>query len=336
MINILFTSAGRRSYLIQFFKEALDGTGLVHAANSEVLSPAFGVADKSVVSPLIYDETYIPFLKRYCLANDIKAIVPLFDPDLPVLAKHKAEFESMGVKVIVSDLDVVTVCNDKWRTFIFLKESGLNVPKTFINVEDALQALQNKDIAYPVILKPRWGMGSIALFEADDESELKVFYRKIKKEIKRTYLKYESAMDFENSVLIQEKLPGGEYNLDIINDLAGNYQNTIVKKKFAIRAGETDCAKIVNDAGLKKFGEVLGKKLRHTADLDVDVFCQNGTIYILEMNARFGGGYPFSHISGVNLPLAIVKWLQGDVVESNLLQEEFNVIAYKDIRVMKV
>ena len=80
----------------------------------------------------------------------------------------------------------------------------------------------------------------------------------------------------------------------------------------------------------------MGKKLRHTADLDVDVFCQNGTIYILEMNARFGGGYPFSHISGVNLPLAIVKWLQGDVVESNLLQEEFNVIAYKDIRVMKV
>ena len=73
----------------------------------------------------------------------------MFDPDLPVLAKHKAEFESMGVKVIVSDLDVVTVCNDKWRTFIFLKESGLNVPKTFINVEDALQALQNKDIAYP-------------------------------------------------------------------------------------------------------------------------------------------------------------------------------------------
>lgn len=64
MINILFTSAGRRSYLIQFFKEALDGTGLVHAANSEVLSPAFGVADKSVVSPLIYDVTYIPFLKR--------------------------------------------------------------------------------------------------------------------------------------------------------------------------------------------------------------------------------------------------------------------------------
>ena len=336
MTNILFTSAGRRSYLINYFREALGGKGLVHAANSNALCPAFGAADKSVVTPLIYDAAYIPFLKQYCLDNNIKAVIPLFDVDLPVLAKHKTEFESIGVNVIVSDIDVVTTCNDKWQTFKFLKENGLNTPETFLHLEDALQALKSNNIVFPVIIKPRWGLGSIAIFEADDESELKVLFEKVKKEIKNTCLKYESEADYEHSVLIQEKLSGQEYNLDVINDLAGNYQNTIAKKKFAMRAGETDCAETVNAVGLKELGEVLSRKLRHTANLDVDVFCRRDAVYVLEMNARFGGGYPFSHMAGVNLPLAVVRWLQGETIESDVLQEEFGVIAYKDITLNKM
>ena len=101
-MNILLTSAGRRGYLVEFFKQALDENGLVHAGNSSPVSPAFYYADKHVVTPLIYDNGYIPFLKEYCKANDIKAVVSLFDVDLMVLAKHKEEFAEMGVTVVVS------------------------------------------------------------------------------------------------------------------------------------------------------------------------------------------------------------------------------------------
>ena len=33
-MNILFTSGGRRSYLIKYFKEALGNQGEIHVANS--------------------------------------------------------------------------------------------------------------------------------------------------------------------------------------------------------------------------------------------------------------------------------------------------------------
>ena len=234
--------------------------------------------------------------------------------------------------VVLLKMMVVNGTRKNQQSLSFLKKNGLNTPETFLYVEDALQALESGNIVFPVIIKPRWGMGSIAVFEADNESELILFYKKVRKEIKKTNLKYESEKDYEHSVLIQEKLSGQEYNLDVINDLEGKYQNTIVKKKFAMRAGETDCAETVNSVALKEIGQALSEKMHHIADLDVDVFCQGDTVYVLEMNARFGGGYPFSHMAGVNLPLAIVKWLQADVVESNLLQEEFNVIACKDIR----
>ena len=31
----------------------------------------------------------------------------------------------------------------------------------------------------------------------------------------------------------------------------------------------------------------------------------------------FGGGYPFSHLAGVNLPMAIIKWLKNEFVDIN-------------------
>ena len=55
------------------------------------------------------------------------------------------------------------------------------------------------------------------------------------------------------------------------------------------------------------------------------------------MNARFGGGYPFSHISGVNLPSAIVKWLSSEEVpDSYFLPNEYNIYIHKDINIIKL
>ena len=64
-INILFTSVGRRSYLVKYFKKELSGEGKIHVANSSKDSPAFQCADENVVTPLIYDEGYIEFLLNY-------------------------------------------------------------------------------------------------------------------------------------------------------------------------------------------------------------------------------------------------------------------------------
>ena len=335
-MNILLTSVGRRSYLVKYFKKALGGNGEVHVSNSSSITPAFVYADKSTVTPLIYENEYIPFLMDYCIKNKIKAIIPLFDVDLPVLSANKKAFEQIGVNVIVSDENVINICNDKWETYNFLFKDSFNVPKTYIALETALEAIKNEEIQFPLIVKPRWGMGSIAVFEAENQEELEILYKKVVSNIKSSYLKYESNKDLGKSVLIQEKLYGQEYGLDVINDLNYEYQNTIVKKKYAMRSGETDCAETINCPILKELGKTLSKKLHHIANLDVDVFMDDNTPYILEMNARFGGGYPFSHIAGINLPLAIVKWLQGEETKKSLLTEHIEVLAHKDITIVDI
>jgi len=330
-MNILLTSVGRRSYLVKYFKEALGTEGEVHVSNSTALTPAFLCADKSVVTPMIYSDEYIQFLQQYCAENHIEAIISLFDIDLPILAAHKKGFEDNGTQVIISDEAVIHICNDKWESYKFLINNHFNTPKTYITLDNAWAGLKTQEIQFPVMVKPRWGMGSIGVYEANNAEELRVLYNKTMHHIKNSYLKYESKDNLEQSILIQEKLTGQEYGLDVINNLHGEYQTTIVKKKFAMRSGETDCAETIDNPILKDLGQGISEKLGHIGNLDMDIFMDGDTPYILEMNARFGGGYPFSHMAGVNLPLAIIQWLRADKIDKALLIEKIGVLSHKDI-----
>lgn len=329
-MNILLSSVGRRSYMVRYFKEALGKNGFVHASNSEQ-TYAMQIADNSVITPLIYDATYIDFLFDYCKKNDINAIVPLFDIDLPVLSKYKKEFESEGIKIIVPDLDFVRICNDKWLTYVFLKENGFNTPYTSLSVDDVIGALKNGLLKFPLMIKPRWGMGSIGIFEVDSKNELLILYNKTLNIIKESYLYYESKQDIEKSIIIQEKINGQEFGLDIFNDLSGNMLCCVPKKKLVMRAGETDCAEIIKNDELEAMGERLSKLTKHIGNLDVDCFYANRKFYILELNCRFGGQYPFSHLAGVNFPKAIISMLSGEQVGEKILRFRVGVIGLKDL-----
>lgn len=333
-VNILLTTVGRRSYMVEYFKKALDGAGEVHAANGTAQSPAFRVADKCVVTPLIYDDNYIPFLLSYCQENKIDAVISLFDVDIPVLSKHKKDFAAIGTRVITADPWVTEICNDKWKTYQFLLENGFAAPKTYLTPDAALADIAAGKLTYPLFVKPRWGMGSIAVFEAENETELRVFFEKTKRTIGKTYLKYESNANIDESVVIQEKLCGTEHGMDIMNDLSGNPRSVIVKRKLAMRAGETDSAMTVDEPEIKALGERLAAIFRHPGNVDVDVFKTEQGAYILEMNARFGGGYPFSHMAGADLPQAIVNWLRGEDVSADLLSAKTGITAQKDMHLV--
>lgn len=334
-MKVLLTSVGRRAYMVKYFKKALGINGEVHACNSDDKTVAFYYADKCVVSPLIYSDDYIPFLLKYCKENKINMVLSLFDIDLPMLAKHRKEFEDIGVRLIVSSEEIVNICNDKWQTYLFLKERGFNAPKTYIKIEDVLSAIKSGDLNYPIIIKPRFGCGSIALSMAENEEELFFLNKKNTRLVEESYLKYESSRT-EDKLIFQEKLNGQEYGADVINDLSGNFLNAIIKQKIAMRSGETDIAQTVDNA--KIFAEVqrLGKLTGHIANMDCDVFLVDGKPFILEMNARFGGGYPFSHVAGCNLPKAIVKWCKGKPVSKKLLTAKTGIKSFKELYLTNV
>ena len=330
-MNILLTSVGRRTYLIDYFKEAMLNIGKVFASNSEY-TYSLTHADEYVLTPIIYDEKYIDFLIQFCKTNNITAIISLFDIDLYVLSVNKKKFQENGIIVVVSDEHAIEICNDKWKTYKFLQENKINCPKTYKNLNELKNAINTNVINYPIVIKPRWGMGSIGIFIAEYEEELDLFTKKIRKQIFNSYLKYESSQDVEECVLFQEKIDGIEYGLDVFNDFNGKLVSLVAKQKIAMRAGETDVAKTVPIDKYKEIAKKLSKGLKHIGDLDVDIFeTSDNRIMVLELNCRFGGQYPFSHLAGVNYPKQIVKWLFGEETDPSLLNAKINVLSCKDL-----
>lgn len=331
-MNVLLTSSGRRSYLVRYFKEAVGEAGRVFAANSTPC-PAFHVADEAVVTPIIYDNDYIPFLLEYCKRNAIDLLVPLFDIDIPVLAENKQAFAEQGTLVVVADLEVALVCNDKWRTAHYLAQHGVRVPCTALGIDEAYSFLSLGKMTYPVMVKPRWGMASLGTHIARNDAELEVLHNIVQNEIDNSYLKYESQANQGPSVIVQELLDGQEYGLDVMCDLEGAYQSTSVKRKLAMRSGETDSAVVVDSEELRELGRELATLCPHPGNLDVDVFVCEAGCYVLELNARFGGGYPFTHAAGVDLPRALVLWRMGENVGASLITPESNTYSYKEIEI---
>lgn len=334
-MNVLLTSVGRRAYMVKYFKEVIGAVGKVHVCNSDNKSIAFKYADKKVISPLIYDRNYIPFLVEYCKENGIDIIISLFDIDLLMLAKHKTEFQKVGTKVIVSDPEIIEICNDKWMTYEFLKKNKFNTPRSFLKIKDVIKCIADGSLLYPIIVKPRYGCGSISVAIAHDEEDLVYLTKKANKEITTSYLKYESSVT-EEKIIYQEYLKGQEYGADIINDLNGKNQNVIIRKKIAMRSGETDIAELVDEPVIQNALAKLGRVTKHIANMDCDVFLVDGKPYILEMNARFGGGYPFSHMGGCNLPQAIVNWVEGKDVSKEMISAKVGITGFKEIYITEV
>lgn len=335
-MNLLLTSVGSRICLLSYFKKAMNGIGLLHAAANNNKSPAFQFADGSVVSPKSHDNKYIPFLLDYCSENHIDALVPFADSDLRPLALNKNLFEKIGVKVLVSDIETVSLCCDKWQTYNFCLKNNIKVPNTYLSVEDALFDIKKNKVSYPLVVKPRWGHGSLYVFEADDEDELGMLYRKTRKNSMTSDFAHEAGDQNDDIVLIQEKLKGQEYGMDVINDLDSNYRNSIIKIKYSMRSGSTECGEVISNADLKNLGVFLSERIRHIGNLDVDLFMEGNTPYLLEMNPRFGGGSYFSYLAGADLPLAIVKWLNKEFVPQNILEEKYGVMSYKYMEAVKV
>lgn len=334
-MNILFTCAGRRSYLLKYFKENLSEGDKIIATDMQLSAPALQVADIKLQVPAVYAPEYVDITLGICKDYNVDALISLNDLELPILSENKSRFEELGVKVIVSDPEVIDICFDKYKTAQWVESLGLLSPKTYVRLDDAKKALAAGEISFPLFMKPRWGSGSIGLESIADMEELDIYYHLLMKKIKKTILATASVGN--EYIMIQEKLTGAELGLDIINDLDGNNVSVSVKQKLAMRAGETDKAITRDLPEVREMGALIGKKLKHIGNLDVDIMQRaNGEYCVLELNPRFGGGFPFSYEAGVNMPKAIIKWVKGEKVDSSILKPKYNKMFAKNDYLVEV
>jgi len=103
-VNILFTSVGRRVELLRSFRKAYQTLGIsgrIVALDVDPLAPALRLADRPCIVPRVDRPEYIGALLKILRDEQIAAVFPLIDPDVPVLAEHRTLLESTGARLAV-------------------------------------------------------------------------------------------------------------------------------------------------------------------------------------------------------------------------------------------
>lgn len=291
-MKLLFTNAGRRTYLIEYAIELqkLNYDIEIFVCDTSVDTAAMHVSSEVnwFITPRVTENEhdYLNELLDKCTRNKIEMIVPLMDYELLTLAKHRKEFEETGIKLWLSDYEVIDICLDKRKNFEFCMNNGIPVPETWFFA---------KKLNTPVIKKKIFGSGSNGI-------------EVIKPGYDYTF--------HENRDMIQSIIDGKEYGMDILNDYNGKYVHACIKEKISMRSGETDKAKVISDSLLEELAVKISSIFKHRGSMDIDfIKTNNNDVYFLDFNPRFGGGYPFTHASGANYLKYIVDISMGNPPE---------------------
>ncbi|MFC3886641.1 ATP-grasp domain-containing protein [Bacillus songklensis] len=275
--NILITSISKKVPLIKAVRKAsmkLGNTSKIFGAdlNPNCIGKFF--VDSFWQMPSIH-EIGINELISYCVNNNIKAIIPTRDGELPFFSDYKEELFNHKINVLISHKEIIEVCLDKLLFYSKLLELNCPVITTVENIDQL-------NCNYFVV-KERFGAGSkyIGLKLTREEALKK------SKEMKKP--------------IFQPYIEGEEYSIDVYITQSKQTKGVIVRKRVLVENGESQITSTVRNHNVElifsKVAEDLGLYGHAVFQAIVD---RHGTIHIIECNSRFGGASTLSIAAGLD------------------------------------
>ena len=297
MKNLLITSAGRRVSLVQEFKKtALDFSEDIKVFTTDMeprLAPACHVSDASFKVNHVTENCFIDQIIDICKKNNIGILIPTIDTCLPYLAENRQRFEEIGTHVIVSNPVFVRMCCDKRETFKFFNANGIKTPRL----------IEINHPEFPIFAKPYDGSSSNDIHTIMSEDDLSV---RIKSNPKLMFMEYVDVSKFR------------EFTVDMYYGRDNHVKCIVPRERIEVRGGEVSKG-ITRKNYLVDF---LKNRFEHlygvVGCICVQLFYRESDNDVLgiEINPRFGGGYPLSYHASANFPEMIMKeYLQGQTLE---------------------
>lgn len=311
-MNILITSAGQRVSLVRAFqievKREFPQSKVYTVDMNPKLAPACIISDGYRKVNRINDINYIEDLIEICNNWQIKIIIPTIDTELLILSQNKERFKKLGIKLVVSDEKFVSICRDKRLTNHFFIDKKIDIPIQY----------DKSNFQFPLFIKPYDGSLSKDIYLINKEEELTEFHLQNSKLMFMEYI--------DNSLY-------DEFTIDAYYDRNSKLKCVVPRKRISVRSGEISkgltCNNFLVDYVIKKLNLIEGA----IGCLTIQVFFNEKTQRVvgIEINPRFGGGYPLSYLAGANFP----KWIIAEYLlersvsfydkwESNLLMLRYD------------
>jgi carbamoyl-phosphate synthase large subunit len=289
-LGVLLTGVGKRYDIVSAFAQH----AIVVAADPNPLAPAQYAAHHRCSVPRIDDPEYVPALQELCARLDVRAVIPLTDLDLEVLATARA---SGRLPAFVPDPEIAHATFDKYEAHLLLSHLGLPSPPTVLPGEPVER--------YPVMVKPRQGSGARSIHRADDAAAATFFVEYI-----------------DEPTMVQKMMDGPEFSIDTLSDLEGRCLNAIPRTMIESRGGESIKGTVIADRELVALGRRVVEALGVRGPCTVQVFRDKDIgLGITDVNTRFGGAFPapmYAALPGRTYPELIVRMARGERVEPHV------------------
>jgi len=295
-LNILITSAGRRVELVKEFKEKLESLSPQSLVFTTDLCPDYAaachVSDGSFLAPSVTDPSYPEFLVDLCLSEKISLIIPTIDSELQVLADMKAVFAKKNILIISCSSEFVSRCIDKRKTYLLFDEFGIHYP--------AVYSLD--DLTFPVFCKPYDGSCSIGAKLINSPEGLT---NDLLHDEKNMF------MEFVGSNF-------SEYTCDAYYDRNSDLKCVVPRERVEVRAGEVSKGvtrkNYIYQYLLDRIRKVPGAFGCVTYQLFGNPITEE--VKALEINPRFGGGYPLTSAAGYSFAEFLIReYLLGEGID---------------------
>ena len=298
------------------FQAALAGRGEVIATDVDPLSAAFCVADRSFAAPPITHAAYLDWVVELCRSHDVGLALSLFEADTRRLESIRGTLDGAGCRLVGAPPEVIDQTEDKIRTRELAEDIGVAYPGTWTFREVLGGAALP---AGPFVVKRRCGRGSRGLTLEVSRDEV-------------TVLAQESSE--ADDWIAQVRLVGEEFGLDVVNDLQARYRGSYQRRKLRLESGEAQVAVSAREDALLELAPRIAEQTQHQGCLNVDLMLVDGAPTLLEVNARFGGDYAFSHAAGANLPALLVAWAIGEPIQDAWLHSRPGVTSLRTSSVL--
>lgn len=297
MKNILISSAGQRVVLVQIFQRTLKELGInskVYTSDMQPdLAPACYVADECFKVPKCDDESYIDDLFKLCIAKDIGLIIPTIDPELMVFASNKKRFEDAGIYFVEPDLNYIRICRDKRLTAEFFPKLGVSVPKM----------IDKYHPVFPMFAKPYDGSRSVNTHAIMNQDELS---KEILEDSKLIFMEYIDKKEYK------------EFTVDMYYGKDGRVKGIVPRERLKVREGEINKGITRKNYIVDFLKERMGYSEGVRGCICVQLFYResDNDIKGIEINPRFGGGFPLSYYAKANYVEYIIReYLMGETID---------------------
>jgi carbamoyl-phosphate synthase large subunit len=259
------------------------------------ISAGFYMSDAHELLPEIESKTYLSKLFEIITKHKISILMPSSGYDIYHYSKYKKKLLKLGALPVVSDVMTMEICRDKMQTYHHLSKK-FDLPLTTLD--------SKKLEGFPLIAKPRYGKGSKGIVKIENPLDLRYIQSK------------------QNGLIFQEYLPGTEYTIDVLSDLNGEPLIAVPRIRVQTKAGISTVGKIIKDENISETCKSIAKYLKIKGPCCIQMKESNeGTLKLVEVNPRLGGGTIFTALAGANFPAMILDMAMGKRIKIPRISE---------------